>query len=294
MRLLLLLSLPITLFAQNSAYQTADSTTSIFLQNSAANLIFNVSDNKFDIGYLHEGGGHASLLYGFDFVGKPTSNLSTQIFQTGSTPPSLGGSASIGIHAPFAKAPLDQSPTGALRDDWALVQFTYTRQSFTTVLDANTSPAKQKFDGYKVIAAYNQLLNAPGPASVLWGVAAGVQRSNNIDDLKAVTINTPVLESATGISPFVAVKQSSGYVGEFRKYVGAPIYTDVAFIPKSFSWLSLDLYTRSNLATANRYIQGGVGLFLARPEDPTKVLGGITWGWRNGTPTLSFVAGWTF
>src|SRR5579872_6884187 len=135
LRILPLLWIPGVMLAQTSAYQTADSTTSIFLQNSAANIIYNVSDNKFDIGYLHEGGGHATLLYGFDFVGKPSSNLSTQIFQTGSTPPSLGGSASIGIHAPFAKDPTDQKPTDRLRDDWALIQFSYTRQSFTTVLN---------------------------------------------------------------------------------------------------------------------------------------------------------------
>src|SRR5215472_11597404 len=114
-------------FAQTSAYQTADSNTSIFLTNANANLIFNVSDTKFTVGYLHEEAGRRTLLFGFDLSGTPSASLSTQIFQKGPNPPALGGAASIGLHSMFALAPDCQSPDGHLRDDWALIQFTYSR-----------------------------------------------------------------------------------------------------------------------------------------------------------------------
>ena len=45
------------LFAQTSAYQSADGNTSIFLGNAKGSAIFNVSNTQFDLGYLHEGTG---------------------------------------------------------------------------------------------------------------------------------------------------------------------------------------------------------------------------------------------
>lgn len=283
---------PGVLWAQTSAYQSADGNSSIFLNNAKASLIFNVSDTKFDLGYLHEGSGK-SLLYGFDATGKPSSNFATQVFQKGSSPPAFGGSASIGIHAPFALPPLQQTPNGHLRDDWALLHFTYTRSTFDTATNSSTEPQKRVFDGYRVLPAYDALLNAPG-ASLLLGAAAGVERTNNVDQLKTATIVTPLVQSATGIAPFQVTQQTNGYLGNYTKLIAAPIYSDVVWIPKALPWIDLDLFTRSNAAHTDRYIEGGVGLFLAQPDNPTKVLGGFSLGWKNGTPTLAFVAGWSF
>lgn len=281
-------------FAQTSAYQTADSNTSIFLTNANANLIFNVSDSRFTVGYLHEEAGRRTVLFGFDLTGTPSASLATQLFQKGPNPPALGGAASIGLHSMFALDPADQSPDGHLRDDWALIQFTYSRSSFNLTNDPNSQPQQVHFDEYKVLAVYNALVNAPH-VGLLLGGAVGVHRTNNLNDLEAVTINTPVLQSSAGVSPaFQAVRQDNGYFGDYETGIGIPIYTDVVIIPKRSSWINLDLFTRSSAAAANRYFEGGVGLFIAKPDNPTAVLGGLTVGWSSGVPTWALVAGWSF
>jgi hypothetical protein len=286
------LGLPCLLCAQTSAYQSADGDTSVFLANAKASLIFNVSNTQFDLGYLHEGSGK-SWLYGFDATGKPSSDFST-IFQKGKLPPSAGGSAALGYHHPISKDLDRQDKNTRLRDDWALLQLTYTRSSFETAVNSLTEPEKWTFDGYRVLAAYDALVNAPG-ASLLLGAAAGVQRQNNLDALKPATISTPLAVSAPGIPPFEVTQQaSSGYFGAYRQFMGAPVYTDAVWIPKGLPWLDIDAFTRSDVAHTNRYFEGGVGIFLAKPENPTQVLGGISLGWKNGTPTIGLVAGWSF
>ena len=290
-------------WAQTSAYQTADGNTSVFLNNAKASLVFNVSDVKFDAGYLHEGAGTPlkdglnpkSLEYGFDLVGKPSSSLENQVFQKGSAPPSFGALASIGYHSPFADLST-QTPQSHLRDDWALVALSYTRSTFTTVVGASSEPVKQYFDGFRILPAYNALLNLSGENGVgmILGVAAGVERTNNVDELTPVTISTPVLQSGAGLPPFSVVTQTSGYLGPYEKLYAAPIYTDAVLIPKRASWVDFDFFTRSNAAHADRYVEGGLGVFIARPEEPTKVLGGLSVGWKNGAPTYAVVCGFAF
>jgi hypothetical protein len=278
-------------WGQTSAYQSADGNTSIFLDDAKANMVLNVSDTKFDLGYLHEGAGK-SWLYGFDLTGKPSSDFAT-LFQKGKTPPAAGGSMSIGRHQPFSKALEDQPETGRLRDDWTLLQFSYTRSIFDTAAGSSASPQHQHFDEYRVLASYDALVNAPG-ASMLLGVAAGVQRTNNVDQLKQATIITPLVQSAGSTTPFEAAHETSGYVGAYKKSLGAPIYTDAVWIPKALPWVDFDAFTRSNAAHSNRYIEGGVGVFIAKPDNATQVLGGLSLAWKNGSPTLCLVAGWSF
>jgi hypothetical protein len=65
-------------------------------------------------------------------------------------------------------------------------------------------------------------------------------------------------------------------------------------IPKQASWIDFDLFTRWNAAHAGRYSEGGMGIFVARPKAPTKVLGGISIAWKNGVPTYAIVGGFAF
>jgi hypothetical protein len=296
-------SLTACVWAQTSAYQTADGNTSVFLNNAKASIVFNVSDVKFDAGYLHEGAGTAlkdgfnpkSLEYGFDVFGKPASSLENQVFQKGNAPPSFGVLASLGYHSPFADLST-QTPKTHLRDDWALVALSYTRSTFTTVASSTAEPVKQFFDGFRILPAYNALLNLSSETGtgVILGGAAGVQRTNNVDDLKPVTIDTPVLQSAAGQAPFSVVNQTSGYLGAYEKYYAAPIYTDAVVILNRASWVDFDFFTRFNAAHVDRYEEGGLGVFIARPEEPTKVLGGLSVGWKNGAPTYAVVCGFAF
>lgn len=288
-------ALSATGWAQTSAYQSADGNTSIFVGNAKASLIFNVSDASFDGGYLHEGA-YKSLEYGFDFTGKPSSSLSGQIFQTGSTPPAFGASGSIGRHAIWSKRLKDQTDTTRLRDDWGLIRFTYTKSTFTTVESSSAEPVKQHFNGYRVMPSYNALLSLWGDNGIglFLGAAAGVQGTNNASQMKQVTITTPVLQSATGIAPYQVVTQTTGYLGTYQTQGWAPVYSDAVLIPKKASWIDLDLFTRSNAAHAGRYVEGGIGVFLAEPKSPTKIQGGVSIAWKNGAPTYAIVGGFAF
>jgi len=282
-------------WGQTSAYQSSDGRTSIFLANAKGNFIFNASDTRFDFGYLHEENGK-SWLYGLDLTGKASSDFAN-LFQKGKLPADAGGAVSLGRHHPFSKELGDQGPNDRIRDDWALVQFTYRRSSFLTVGNFASEPQQRNFDAYRVLAVENALVNARGVALLL-GIGAGIERSNNLGDLKQVTISTPVIQSAPGIPPFVVTQQKSGYYGNYQQYLGAPVYSDTVLFPKTsnaiLSRLGLDLFTRSDTAPANRSIAGGVGIFLSKRGQPTQVLGGVSLAWRDGTPSIGIVAGFAF
>ncbi len=277
--------------AQTSAYQSTDSTSSVLLYKSAANVIFNVTDAKFTVGYLHSPG-DTGPLFGVSLFGKPSTSVSNQIFNTTSQD-SLGGTISAGTHGVFTSS----NKKTFLTDDWWAAQFTYTRSATNLVTDTMIQPQKRTFDGTKGMLTYNAYKNPNSDVTYLFGFSAGISRNNNIADLTPVTINTTSLQSADGVTPsFQAVKTDSGYTGTYRTYIGAPIYSDFVLLPhpKPIEWLTLDLFTRSNAAHFDRYVEGGVGLFIADPTTPTKVLGGITLAWKNGAPTWGVVAGWSF
>jgi hypothetical protein len=282
--------LPAPLHAQTTAYQTADGTSSIFLANAKANLVFNVSNAQFNAGYLHEQAG-PSWEYGFSFSGKPSSDLTAQIFQTGSSPAAIGGGFSFGRHQVFSPPLSRLNPSSPWRDDWAIVNVTYTGSTFYTIPSTSTAtPVKQQFNGITVLPTYNAFLNAPH-MNLLLGLAAGVATTNNLASLKSVTVSTPVAASGSGAT---VTQTQSAYLGPYATSIGVPLFSDFVFIPKALPWVGFDAFTRSNLAPANRFGEGGLGLFLAQPGKPTQVLGGISLGWKNGARTIALVGGWAF
>ena len=294
MPLLLIFLVPAAnVIGQTSAYQTSDSTSSILIYNpdqnnpSTANVVFNVASTEFTAGYLHLAPAEG-WSWGFGVFGKPSTGLSNQIFQT-SAGDKIGGSITFGYHSLAGQA------NGWMVDDWLMLQLTYTHSAAEIITDASSPAQKRTFDGPKALLLYNFYAPARNAATILFGFAGGMAKSNNIDALTPVTINSPLLQSAVGVTPsFTVVKSVNGYSGLYRTYTSAPIYTDAVIIPRKLEWTTLDFFTRSDVAAFNRYIEGGIGLFIAAPNMPTKVLGGITWSWKNGKPMLGIVAGWAF
>ena len=246
------------LLAQTSAYQAHGGTTSIMLDNAKGSLSLNVTDTKFTAGFLHESGDLHSLMFGGDVFGKPATSFSKEVFQKGTQPPQVGGDFSIGMHGVFSSEIDHQNLKHGLRDDWILGQFTYSRSSPTTVTNDQTPPQKRTFDGYKAMAIWNGIAGADSAGTFLIGLAAGVQCKDNSDNLQPVQIMTPVLQSATGVSSFEAANVVSGYKGQYKKLIGAPIYSDCVYNPKWVNWLSIDAYTRSDAAHMDRYIEWGL------------------------------------
>jgi hypothetical protein len=287
------------LIAQTSAYQSSDSTTSIFLDDTTVSLVANVSDTKFTGSYLHITGGPRTPIYGVSIFGKPSTSFSSQFFKTTSQE-EIGGGITLGIHSPFAQTsdkPLGKHQgVGFLTDDLLLMQTSYSRSAAKLVTTPDLEPENRTFDKVGTLIAYNAYKYFD-PLTLIGGVAAGVSKGNNINSLTPVTIDSPLVQSATGLSPtFVAYQSASGYMGTYKTFISKPLYTDAVLLPHAdkIKWITLDLFTRSELAGANRYIEGGVGLFVADPKHPSHVLGGISMSWRNGAPAIGVVGGWAF
>jgi hypothetical protein len=90
------------------------------------------------------------------------------------------------------------------------------------------------------------------------------------------------------------VQSTSAYLGNYAEAWNVPIYDDLVFIPTKTEWLSFDAFERSNVLATDGYAEGGFGIFIAQPSKPTKVLGGISVGWKNGARAIGIVGGWSF
>jgi hypothetical protein len=227
--------------------------------------------------------------FGINVTGKPSSDLGGQILQSGNSPADFGGGFSIGKHGLAVPNIFDQGPNNHFRDDWLLVNVSYDRSTFDTVATGSSSTVTQHFNGFTVLPVYNALINIPG-FTLLGGIGAGVNRTNNSGTLKKVEVSTT--QSGSGTTSVVS--QTAAFQGAYQESIGVPVYSDFVFIPHKLPWLAIDAFERSNVATTNRYAEGGVGLFFAKPSNPTAVLGGLSISWKDGTPTTSIVAGWSF
>jgi len=291
-------------YAQTTAYQSADGLSSVYIQNAKSNLTYNVSDTKFDIGFLHEPPDVAvncaahqrthPLIGGIDVTGKPSSDVITQFFQSGNAPPAIGASGSLGTNQLLRKPLQCQGPADHARFDAFLTTVSFTGSTFKTIPNATTTTATtQHFYAFSVLPTYDIYLNAPG-ANLLLGLAAGVNRTNNVGNLKNADLTTTTSTTTKGTTSVAVTQQQTVYQGTYTTAIGAPLYSDFVVIPNAVPWLSFDAFMRSNLAPANRFAEGGLGLFLAQPGKPEQVLGGLSLGWKDGSRTIAVVGGWTF
>lgn len=306
--LALFMSTAVPLLAQQSAYQDADGNTSVYFLDGNGNLAFNVSDSKFSLGWVHMPDGNPAesdptsvkvkekLIGGINFSGKPSTDLTNQIFQSGNSPATIGGGGIVGTHRLFSKT-LEQrkkkypnSPGDAtFKDDWLLLDVNFTKSTFNTVPSTSTTITAQHFNGFSFMPTYNMAFQYTG-FNMLIGMSGGVSRINNADQMKKVSVD--ITESQSGNTSIVETKDA--YLGNYAESFNVPIYSDFVFIPKHLEWLSFDAFERSNVLKTDQYAEGGFGIFIAQPEKATRVLGGINVGWKNGDRTIGIVGGWSF
>jgi hypothetical protein len=290
--------------SQTTAYQSADGLSSVYIQNAKSNLTYNVSDTKFDIGFLHEPPDAPvncdlhqrthPLIVGLDITGKPSSDVITQFFQSGNAPPAIGVSGSLGTNQLLRKPLQCQEDRDHARFDAFLTTISVTGSTFKTIPNATaTTATTQHFYGFSVLPTYDIYLNAYG-ANILLGFAAGINRTNNVSNLTSVNLTTTNSTTTTGTTSVSVTQQQTVYQGTYTTAIGAPLYSDFVVIPNFAPWLSFDAFMRSNLVPANRFAEGGLGLFLAQPGKAEQVLGGLSLGWKDGARTIAVVGGWTF
>jgi hypothetical protein len=275
--------------AQQSAFQSGNGQTSVYLESGSA-ATFNFGDTKFSIGHITR---HATrkFVWGYEIFGSASSGVTT-LFSSKIKVPEGGGSVVLGWH------PLSRKAVTDTKDNWFLVDVGYSRSTFYVSPSAPRSldDTKRYFDRYRAMAVLNNKLSD----NILFGVAAGAERRNNLDDLSPVTFQTSIAAAPTG-GAISVVNTKDGFLGDYRQYVAAPIYTDLLFIlppsiklPGFDSQIAIDGFTRSDVASFHRYTDGGIGVFLTKKGSPTRVVGGLAASWNDGKVRVALVASYNF
>lgn len=294
--LFLLLCLPAA--AQKSAFQSADGRTSLYLDRGAA--IFNFAETKFSMSYTNRKQDCSPnspcrfnpVFYGYELFAKATSGVST-LYSDKVKVPEGGGSFLVGRYNPFGLSgdPLEDHPLAA---DWLLLDIGYSRSGFNLATEGQAVSSARYFDRYRIMPAYNALING----RVLLGVTAGVERRNTLDLLQNATFQS-ALVAPSGTNS--VVKTKTGFYGNYQQYTAAPVYTDMLFIlpekiklPGFDHQVGIDAFTRSDIAGFRRSVDGGVGVFLTKKGEPTKVLGGLSATWNEGKIRIAITAGFNF
>ena len=279
-------------FAQQSAFQSGDGQTSIYLNHPAATI--NFGDSKVSFGYVNRHS-ERKVFWGFEVFGKASTGVTTLFSSNKPKIPEGGGDFVFGFYDPFNLSPGDHP--SLFVDDWWLVDVGYSRSSFyVSAVPTPIDSANRAFDRFRTVTAYNALVNG----YFAFGIAAGAERRNNLDDLKKVTFETVLVPAPVGSANSV-VKTQSGFFGNYREYIAAPVYTDLLFvlppkvkIPKLDYQIGIDAFTRSDVAAFNRSTDGGLGIFLTEKGKPTKVIGGLSVSWNGGKTTVAVVASYNF
>jgi len=295
-----LISLPAR--SQQSAFQSGDGQTSIYLGTGGAAATFNSADTKVSIGYLNR---HSEKwrLWGYEVYAKASSGITT-VFSSKLKIPEGGGDFIFGWHPTGSGAstggtgrPLKDAEPSSTKDQWAIIDVGYSRSAFyASDVAQPPSSAKRYFDRFRLVGVWNRKFSD----NVLFGFAAGAERRNNLDDLTPITFETTVLSAPSGGTTSI-VKTQAGFLGNYREYIAAPIYTDLLFILPSkitvpgFGYhVAIDGYTRSDVAAPNRSADGGIGVFLTKKGAVTRPVGGLSASWNGGKVRVAFVASYNF
>ncbi len=295
------LAAPTAARAQESAFQSADGKTSLYLGSGGA-ATFNFGDTKFSIGHQFWAS-DKHLFFGGEAFGEASSGTTT-LFSSKIKVPEGGGDFFLGWHWDpnmgsgdriHHEHTLQKGQKNSAT--WFLFDVGYSRSSFYVSNSSEpVAGAKRYFDRFRTFAVLNRQVNG----WLLVGAAAGAERRNNLDDLTQVTFETTVMPAAVNTDAAV-VKTQAGFFGNYRQYIAAPLYTDMLFIlpeavkiPGVNSRIAIDAFTRSDLAHSQRSADGGFGIFVTKKGAPAKAIGGLAASWNDGKIRVAAVASYSF
>jgi len=279
--------------AQQSLFQSSDGQSAVYLRQSSAT--FNLGDSKGSIGYIHRINIKPTF-WGFEGYATANSGVTSLFSSDKPKAPEGGGDFTVGRHYVFV--PMPHAGDKVRGEDWWLIDVGYGRSSFYlypqgSAPAANTS--KTNFDRFRAVAAYNYFTSG----NLIAGIAAGAERRNNLSDLTSVSVETVIVPAPAGSQSSI-VKTRAGYYGHYKKYVAAPIYTDILFypghatVPGFGNRISLDFFSRSDVAAPNRSSSGGLGVFMFKKEDPLTPIGGISASFNGTKVQVALTVGFTF
>ncbi|MDP9053067.1 MAG: hypothetical protein M3N93_02000 [Acidobacteriota bacterium] len=306
------------LFAQQSLYQDASGGTSIYLSDQAGIASFNFGNSKVQAGIRKSIDREDNWRLGAEIFATAQNGIAG-IIRNGIPQTGVGGDVVL-TWAPSnqsGKLPGPANPgVGTipcrLCGYWAPIDFSYQRSTLNT-LPAATPPLtvqNHNFDQYALRIGLNALIKT-SRSDFLLGLIAGAERRNNTDDLKTVQVSTEILQTLQN-SQVTTLSQNpkSAYLGPYVKYIAAPVNFDAIWYPftnrlikptsqdpqpnAGKNHFAIDIFERSNVGQRDRYIAPGLGVFVTRPGQPARPVGGVTVTYKSGKAQLALVTGWTF
>ena len=113
----------------------------------------------------------------------------------------------------------------------------------------------------------------------LFGFSFGYKKTNNTESLDdGVGFNT-----ISTIGTYLVGEQTDGKLGDFSQYDSFPLSLDFGIIPKMFdkNMIGFNFYGRAKFNQPKTPVNLGTGIFFAKDNEPTNVIGGIGWQVNN-------------
>ena len=140
---------------------------------------------------------------------------------------------------------------------------------------------KREYNGYSLQGGYN--IRCGGRFPVIVGLAGGLGRASNVDQLKSVeATDTQTFTSTDGTIERVTTKKRAGLVGEFKEETGGLAKIDVVLYPglaaasrdgkDPKSTIAIDLFSRVQKGAPLSY---GIGAYVTKAGSPTSIYGGL-------------------
>jgi hypothetical protein len=151
--------------------------------------------------------------------------------------------------------------------------------------------SKKNFNNPSAQLIYNYQMGG----NKLMGVGIGVEKANNAGDLTEIDIRD-FMTTVSGTTTREFGRTKKAMLGDFKQYTRTFINTDFAYYPKDLKGLfGINFFSRSELTGQKAGFRPGIGLFLSKKGDPTKVIGGLSVSLdEKQHAKISLVAGYNF
>jgi hypothetical protein len=177
-----------------------------------------------------------------------------------------------------ARKHLVKSGPGDMNHDQIDLQIGYTKSSFP-IFDPTGTTLKNQIQptdsqGLSAILSYSaEYIDVPR----VLGIAVGIQRRNNSEDLRKITLQDTSFNFTEGSTRREGIRTKSALIGPLETFTATVVNTDFVVLPREFkSRLGINLFTRNTIVSRNWNTRYGLGVFLTQNGVPRKIIGGVS------------------
>lgn len=194
---------------------------------------------------------------------------------------------------------IDRMGPGRMIHDQVDVLVSFSRHAYT-FLDEEAGTfdeqvAKNYFNGLAAHLAYSAHFG--GARSPVVGVAIGLERSNNINDLSQIDLRDIVFTSNGETTMRTGETVRKVYQGTLVESTIGLVESDLVFYPfgPGSRQLATNVFTRTRIKHDKTFIRPGIGFFLTDKGAPLNVIGGLSLSVdEDKKPRVDLVAGFNF